>query len=57
MQAETLRKRAVEEVNAGIAGPERADVSGTAAAFDSGRHAEPAQCMDYATQAAGGVEL
>jgi hypothetical protein len=58
LQAEALRKRAIEEVDAGIAGPERADVSGTAAAFDSGRHAEPAQRMDYATTEAGaGVEL
>ena len=57
VQAEALRQRAVEEANAGVSGPERADVSGTAAAFHDGQDAEPHQGMEYTANMAPGAAM
>jgi hypothetical protein len=56
-QAEELRQRAAEEISAGVAGPERADVSGTAAAFQSGQDAEPHQGMEYTADLPAGAAM
>ncbi len=56
-QAEALRQRAAEEADAGLAGPEREDVSGTAAAFHSGQDAEPHQGMEYTARMPPGAAM
>lgn len=57
MQAEALRQKAAEEVEAGVPGPERADISGTAAAFQDGTDAEPHQGMEYTAEIPSGAAL
>jgi hypothetical protein len=56
-QAEAVRQKAAEEVQAGIPGPERADVSGTAAAFQDGTDAEPHQGMEYTAVIPSGAAM
>ena len=57
LQAEVLRQRAAEEAQAGIPGPERQDISGTAAAFHGGQDAEPHQGMEYTAQLPSGAAM
>lgn len=56
-QAEALRQKAAEDVEAGVPGPERADVSGTAAAFHDGTDAEPHQGMEYTADIPSGAAM
>lgn len=52
-----MRQKAAEEVEAGVPGPERADVSGTAAAFQDGAGAEPHQGMEYTAEIPSGAAM